>query len=228
MYEVAGILGVFFYLGSYSALQFGYIKGRGYTYASLNLTASSLVLVSLIGSDWNSYSAAIQISWIVISVVGITRTYLLNRNIRIGPNEQRVIESIVPGLDKADARQVVRLGRWVEGTDRLVLTQEGLPISELIWVQSGTVAVYVSGQRVARVGEGAVLGEATCLTGAPATATVMVEGGARYFAIPVAPLRALADRNPIILAKLQESFSRHMREKLLESNKRAASRAHNA
>ena len=48
--DLAGIAGVAFYLGSYFALQAGFIRGSGYLYAVLNLAASSLVLVSLFNS----------------------------------------------------------------------------------------------------------------------------------------------------------------------------------
>lgn len=228
MTDLAGFVGVGFYLGAYAALQLGYLRGRGYAYPLLNFIAAGLVLTSLWYGDWNQWSAIIQISFMTISVVGISRIYLLNRTIHIGTDERKMLTAIVPGLDKVDAQRIVRLGRWVDARDRLVLTQEGLPISDLIWVSSGRVGIHVGDQRVASMGAGAVLGEATCLTGAPATATIMVEGEARYFAIPVAKLRALAERNPLIMSKLQESFSRHMRDKLHETNKRAAEQARRA
>lgn len=223
MYELAGFAGFALYVGAYAALQLGYLRGRGYAYPLLNAGAASLVLISLVFGSWNTASALIQTSFILISIVGISRTYLLNRTIDFEPSEEEMINSIVPGLEKIEAQQLLRLGRWIDGKDRTVLTQEGLPISDLIWVQSGSVAVHVGGQRVARVGEGSVLGEATCLTGAPATATVLIDGSARYFAIPSNKLRALAEANPVILSRLQDSFSRHLREKLYESNQRMVS-----
>ena len=70
--DVAGIAGVGFYLGSYTALQLGMLRGDGYAYAILNAAAAALVLLSL-KEAFNLSSAVIQVSWIVISLVGITR-----------------------------------------------------------------------------------------------------------------------------------------------------------
>lgn len=219
LYGMIGIVGVVFYLGSYAALQLGYISGRGYLFPFCNLMGATCVGISII-QDWNLSSLIISISYATISVIGITRTFMMSRSIRFHADEIRVIEALLPGVDKVEAQKLISIGGWVNAEDRQVLTQEGMPISNLVWIHSGHVGVHVGGRRVAELGEGAVLGEATCLTGAPATATVTVEGAARYFAVPVAKLRALVRKNAEIRACLQDAMSLHMREKLHESNKR--------
>ena len=219
VFEAAGYVGVAFYIGSYAALQLGFIKGRGYLYAFLNLVAASLVLISL-AEAYNRFSATIQIMWICISIVGIVRAYLLHRIIRFSSDETRLLEQIAPGLDKPNARALLNLGSWVDATHGQEMTRQGQPVSHLYWVQSGQAVVLVSGQRVAEVGEGAVLGEATVLTGSPATATVMVDQAARYFCIPAGALRDLTARNAEIRAELQHSFAAEVRDKLEESNLR--------
>lgn len=70
LYRVAGLLGFFFYMASFAALQFRMIDGQGLMYSSMNVLAAFLVLVSLIG-EFNLASALIQISWIVIGLTGI-------------------------------------------------------------------------------------------------------------------------------------------------------------
>ncbi len=219
VFEAAGYVGVAFYIGSYAALQLGFIKGRGYLYALLNLIAASLVLISLTEA-YNRFSATIQIMWICISVVGIVRAYFLHRFIRFSPDETRVLKHIAPGLDKPNGRALLNLGSWVDATHGHELTQQGQPVSHLYWLRSGQIAVLVGGQRVAEVGEGAVLGEATVLTGTPATATLQVDQAARFFCIPAGALRDLADRNAEIRAELQQSFAAEVRDKLEESNMR--------
>lgn len=72
LYDWAGYFGVAFYLISYTCLQLGLIRGSGYAYALMNLTAASLVLVSLT-VKFNLASSIIQIMWIVISAFGIAR-----------------------------------------------------------------------------------------------------------------------------------------------------------
>ncbi|MEM1161516.1 MAG: cyclic nucleotide-binding domain-containing protein [Pseudomonadota bacterium] len=218
-YQAAGYVGVAFYIGSYALLQFGLIQGRGYLYAFLNLIGASLVLISL-AEAYNLASAIIQITWITISSIGIARAYLLDKVLRFTEDEKTVLARIAPGLSKPNARALLNLGAWVEGTNGTDLTVQGEPISHLYWVKSGQVAVYAGGQRVAEIGAGAVLGEATVLTGTPATATVTVDQAASYFCIPAQGLRDLTTRNAEIRAELQESFSSEMRNKLAESNQR--------
>lgn len=78
VYAVFGFLGIAFYLGSYAALQLGYLNGQGGLYAVLNLIAASSVLISLTAA-FNLSSAVIQIFWIFISIIGLIRIYLLTR-----------------------------------------------------------------------------------------------------------------------------------------------------
>lgn len=219
LYQLCGYAGVAFYIGSYAALQFGLIGGRGYLYAFLNMLAASLVLISL-AEAFNLFSAIIQTTWITISVVGITRAYLLHRVIRFSADEQRILAQIAPGLDKPNGRQLLNLGSWVDGRHGTELTRQAEAVSHFYWIKSGQVAVHVGGQRVAEMGEGAVLGEVTALTGAPATATVTVDQSAHYFCIPAISLRDLAARNAEIRAELQHAFTAEMRNKLEESNMR--------
>ena len=70
LYRIAGLLGFFFYMASFAALQFRILDGQGMTYSFLNVLAASLVLVSLT-AEFNLASALIQVSWIVIGIAGI-------------------------------------------------------------------------------------------------------------------------------------------------------------
>ena len=73
IFEVAGIIGFFAYMGSYSLLQFGIIRGDSITYAAMNLVAALLIMISL-SHSFNLGSALIQTTWITLSVIGICRT----------------------------------------------------------------------------------------------------------------------------------------------------------
>ena len=81
LFEAMGLVGVAFYLGSYAALQFGLIDGKRMIYPALNFIAASCVLVSLF-ENFNMPSLLIQISWITISLYGISR-------IVIAPNQRK-------------------------------------------------------------------------------------------------------------------------------------------
>lgn len=72
LYEALGLAGVAFYLGSYAALQFDFIDAKGFAYPTLNFLAASFVLLSLL-ENYNFPSLLIQISWIAISLYGISK-----------------------------------------------------------------------------------------------------------------------------------------------------------
>ncbi len=70
VYRIAGLVGFFFYMSSFAALQFKWLDGQGLTYSLMNIAAASLVLISLT-NEFNLASALIQVSWIVIGCVGL-------------------------------------------------------------------------------------------------------------------------------------------------------------
>jgi hypothetical protein len=225
MHEIAGFAGVAFYLGSYAILQLGLISGRGYVYAFLNLIAASLVLLSLFGA-WNLFSAIIQVSWITISVFGMGRVFLMNHATRFTSEEEDVIASLLSGLNRFNCRKVLRLGHWVDAEPGMELTREGEKVAHLCWIAEGHVDVSMNGRKIAGMTSGSIVGEATCLSDAPATATTHVATPARLFLIPSDKLRRLAEFDDDIMRQLQNSFSAHLRDKLVASNHASAAGAH--
>ncbi len=74
-HQMAGVVGTLLYIGSYFLIQLGKIDVPGYKYSFMNVAAASLVGISLL-YEFNLASALIQISWILISFVGIFRLLL--------------------------------------------------------------------------------------------------------------------------------------------------------
>ena len=72
IYQFVGVLGFILYMMSYFLLQIGRLKGSGNAYILMNLSAATFVLISLT-QNFNLASALIQISWILISFIGLFR-----------------------------------------------------------------------------------------------------------------------------------------------------------
>ncbi|MDA7428671.1 hypothetical protein PGB28_09385 [Primorskyibacter aestuariivivens] len=70
MFRALGVCGFLLYIGTFAALQLRLIDGNGAPYTLLNIAAAALVLISLI-HDFNLASALIQVSWVVIGIVGL-------------------------------------------------------------------------------------------------------------------------------------------------------------
>ena len=82
LYNVAGMIGVVLYVGSYSALQFGKLDGNSIVYSLLNGCAASMVLISLF-YDFNLASAVIQVVWISVSLFGVCNYWFNKKNLQV-------------------------------------------------------------------------------------------------------------------------------------------------
>lgn len=215
--EVAGLVGVLLYVGAYFALQLGLIRGQGYLYAALNTAAACCVLLSLT-KQFNLSSAIIQAVYIAISVVGMARFYLLTHRIRFSEEERAFLEAAAPNLTKWQARQLLDLGTWRTAPRETVLTEEGAPLSHLYFLADGGADVVVADTPVAQVGAGSLVGEMSCLTGMPASATVTVAEPARLFALEVKTMNAFLARNKPIRHELESRFVNQIGAKLIRAN----------
>ncbi len=218
-YEAAGLAGVAFYLGSYAMLQAGLVKGNGYTYAVLNLVAATLVLMSLF-NGWNLWSAIIQISWITISVVGMTRVWILTRGLRFTAEEDELRHRHFSHMRRLDAKRFFQAGAWHDGVPGDPLTTAGEPVTQLSYITDGGVDIIVGGHTIATAGSGEFIGEMACLSRGPASATVQINQPSRCFAISSDALHRLIRRNGEIEAHLEAAFSHNIRAKLVATNNR--------
>lgn len=221
LYEFVGFLGVALYLGSYAALQLGFLNGQGYPYAALNLAAASCVLISLLEA-FNMSSALIQAFWIAISLIGIVRYYLLTHRIRFTPEEEAFLRDALPNLSRIKGRKLLDQGYWVSGEPGTVLIEEAEPVAHLIYLASGAADVSASGRPIAVCEGNTLLGELTAISGEPATASVVLSQPSRYLAIGAEELRALLGRDGEIRANLESCVAGHMLRKLKASNQTLA------
>ncbi len=219
--DFLGAIGVLVYIGAYLALQLGVIRGDGYAFPALNLAASLAVLVSL-GQHFNPFSATIEIAWTVISVIGMTRLYLVSRYIRLDPEEQMVATTLIPGLTKDRALSLLTLGRFSDVAAGTELAREEAPLADLSLVIDGLCRIDRGGLTVATIRNGALVGELTYATGRPATASVVAEVPTRVFQIDCVALRAFLPRNPDIAREMEMSISGDLRDKLIDTTRRLA------
>lgn len=218
IYDASGILGSIIFLGAYAALQLGYLRGQGYAYAALNALGASFVLISII-QDFNLGATILQCAWIIISVVGITRYYILTHSARFSDEEKELLDNALPAMDKHKARRLLDLGTWTDGEPNTVLTDAGIPAPYLVYLARGSAHVYSDDRPVATIGEGSFIGEMTTLSGEAATATVILAERSRYLAIPAEPLRRLLVRDDGMSRELEMCVAKEMKQKLVKSNR---------
>lgn len=158
---------------------------------------------------------------VIVNVVQITLEWRANRRARFSPEEQAFIDARLQGLGRHEARRLLDMGGWVNAAPGTRLTEEGQPVTHLVYLVSGTVAVEVSGRRVATCSPGAFVGEMSLVDGGPASATTKVETPARYWSIPSPAVIRLRDQNPRLVAALEVAIAHDLKSKVIASNLRA-------
>ncbi|PRY78008.1 cyclic nucleotide-binding domain-containing protein [Marivita geojedonensis] len=213
-----GHLGVFFYVGSYAALQSGFIRGSSYTYALLNLTAATLVLISLVNA-FNPAAATIQVFWIGISLVGMARLFFLSLKNDFSTEEREMIDDVFPAMPLPMARRLLNLGRWSDVPAGTVLTEEGVPVEELYYILTGEALVIAKGHVVAEIRRGFV-GELNVLSGGRASARVEVVETVRVFTLSGTDIMALCKNDDEIRLHVEQWLRASVGRKLLDANMR--------
>ena len=138
------------YLGAYALLQLGLIAGRSYSYAGLNLTAASCVLIGL-AENFNLASAVVNFAFVVISLVGITRIYLRTTGLRFSDEERALLNATALRVPNHMNRRLLDAGSWHDGQPGDVLIPEGKPAAALVFFLRGEAAVSAGGTRVASI-----------------------------------------------------------------------------
>lgn len=227
IFDVIGLTGVALYIGAYAGLQFGLIRGNSYTYTIMNMLAAALVLVSLT-NNFNLSSAIIQITWIAISVFGLTRHFILHHSTRLNADEATFARLKLPTLSRPLMRKLIRSGTWSDLRAGSVIVTEGEELGALVYLLLGEADVSHDGTVIGRLHSDSFIGEVTCFDNGRATATVTVTSPARIFKIPSKPLIALCDRNPELRAAIEQAIRKDTGAKLAAANARMSRPIHRA
>lgn len=187
IWSAAGLAGVGFYLAAYGALQFGLIRGSSVTYTVLNLIAASLVLISL-SEAFNLSSMLIQVSWIILSIIGLARMAWIRSTQRFTAEERGFLAAHFASLPPHLARRFLNLGHWQSVSAGTILTRQGAAVHELIYIADGSAEVRAHGAVMTELGPGALIGEMTIMQGGNATADVEIATKSYVFSLPRAAL----------------------------------------
>jgi CRP-like cAMP-binding protein len=215
MVYAIGIFGAGVYLGSYALLQLGILKGDSYTYSTLNILAPSCVMVSLL-TAFNMSSAIIQTSWIIISIVGISRNVLMTHFQRFTPDEELFLYFYMPLLPRRLARTFLNTAETRTLQPGEHLTHQGEVAGHVAYIIKGRVEIGVDGHKVGESRAGSYIGELTFLDARPATATTQVLEPTTCLIFSASRLHDLLRRKPEIQTAVVTSFSNDTREKLLK------------
>lgn len=123
-------------------------------------------------------------------------------------------QGVFAGFDDRQIARLVASGAWKELDAGAVLTTMGEPVSELTLICDGGAVVDVDGSIVARLANGAFVGEMAFVTGNPASATVTVECRTRAFVFDMARLRKLVASDETVATAIHRVVGRDLATKL--------------
>lgn len=178
--DIIGLVGVGFYLTSYTLLQFGHVKGGTAVYTAMNLTAASFVLISLT-SRFNFSSLLIQLFWISVSLYTLVKLYGLHRARRGTERDRYWARKLLPQLSEKDGAAVLSVGELIETREDLMLLRQGAPVRAMYLMAEGSASIAVDGEIVRVAGPGDFLGEFGIWDGEDASATVRVTAAGRIY-----------------------------------------------
>jgi CRP-like cAMP-binding protein len=174
------------------------------------------------GAYYFSLNDSISLFWeVLFTLVNATQLVILfveNRRGRFTAEEQAFIDAVLPTVERAQTRRLMKLGAWTEISDSNILIHEETTPPSLFYVVNGTARVERSGRTLGMVGPGDFLGEMSYLTGKQATATVTSVTPMRYLAFDRTALREYLEKNPDVRHSLESGFNRNLVDKLVKTN----------
>ena len=141
---------------------------------------------------------------------------------RFTDEEEAMRTAFLGALPRSAARQFIDQGLWLRGDAGEVLTLEGAPVPNLYYLVSGEARVTSQGRPVGVCRAGDLIGEATILSGAPATATVTLNSAASFWCAPNATLRRFLDDHDGLKIAVERSFAAAVKDKLRAANQMIA------
>lgn len=164
---------------------------------------------------------------IVFSLVNIIQIALItyqNLVARFSDDEQLFYDRVVPALEPRQVRRLLRAGTWLDAEPGTELICQGQSVSHLVFLRSGKARILVDKNPVGTCMAGSIVGEIGISTGAPATATVVVEEPLRYFALERDVLRKLMRNDPDIASAIEKGNLRNLEHKLARMNEAVTAR----
>ena len=130
--------------------------------------------------------------------------------------------NLVVGVSQNRARHLIDQGDWLSGKEGDVLTREGETAGHLYYLAEGEARVLSQGRQVGLCHAGDLIGELTVLSGEAASATVILNGPARFWCARAEALKPYVDTHDDIKRAVEHGFASALKTKLRASNRAIA------
>jgi CRP-like cAMP-binding protein len=170
---------------------------------------------SIVGAFWWGLLLA-------ASLIALAHRLFANTRVRFTAEEEKMLAGVLSTLPRNRARHLLDQGFWLSGREGDVLTREDEKVSHLFYLSDGEARVMSHGRQVAVCRSGDLIGEVTVLSGDRASATVILDGPARFWCAPADVLRPYLEAHDDVRRAIETGFTASLRAKLRASNERIA------
>lgn len=145
-----------------------------------------------------------------------------NSKVRFTAEEESMLKGVFSALPRSRARHLLDQGFWLSGREGDVLTREDESVTHLYYLAAGEAKVMSHDRQVGTCRPGDLIGEVTVLSGGEASATVVLNGPARFWCAPASVLRPYIQAHEDVRRALEQGFAASLKAKLRQSNERIA------
>ena len=145
-----------------------------------------------------------------------------NAKVRFTDEEEQMLRGVFSSLPRSRARHLLDQGFWLSGKEGDVLTREEETVTHLYFLAAGEARVMSHERQVGTCRAGDLIGEVTVLSGDRASATVILNGPARFWCAPATALNPYIQAHDDVRRALEQGFASSLKNKLRQSNERIA------
>jgi CRP-like cAMP-binding protein len=177
------------------------------------------MIISTINAP-NPAVVMMQACYILISLFGIARVFVMARMLRQTPEEREFISKHLPDLRREHVRPLLKRAKWKNVPAGVTLCKQDERLDSFCFLAEGEAAVSIDGRFIGNSHD-CFVGGLSFMTDGPATATVVTSTPSRILVFERALLTPLIRRQPEIKLALIAGFSNAAKSMLLRRNQEA-------
>jgi hypothetical protein len=183
----------------------------------------ALSIISCIaGIAYNFFASAIPlwtpIIWnMVFMAVNVVQLLIIlreRRGIEFRSEEKEIYQMIFKSFSALEFAKLMRVGKWLNVEQGATLITEKQEATFVYLIYNGQVSIIISGKEVAKLKDGAFIGEMSFITGNPPSATAKTVTPTRLIAWRKDELRDLLHRNPAMESTMHATLGADLSKKL--------------
>jgi hypothetical protein len=156
-----------------------------------------------------------NVAFIAVNLYQIGLIFKERREVSFNEEEKELYETMFKQFSPVEFMKLMRIATWQNADVGKVLIVEQEPLADVMLIYNGCVAVESGGKTIARLKDGAFIGEMSFLSGKLPSATVTVSVPTRYVAWSKKSLTQLLGRNPGLRTSMQTIFTTDLTKKLM-------------